>query len=212
MMSLTDFLDRLQEDRDARTRRERHGVGEITFFDGVPIRATGCTLSDGALADAECLLPHVAVLNEASRVWTRRLPGTALRRRGRLTVDFGNALLFTDDPQADLTRASAEALPGQPDLERDLHLSRHIRHLVGGSELFATLLYGALCNTTWRHKATGTLWSCSWRHAGGVVADLRGEGDYLDWYCSTGEGLVDDQVLAEIEALGWGLTEATPPG
>ena len=27
-------------------------------------------------------------------------------------------------------------------------------------------------------------WSCSWRHAGGVVADMLGQGDYIDWYCS----------------------------
>ena len=30
-------------------------------------------------------------------------------------------------------------------------------------------------------------------------------GCYLDWYCSGGEGLVDEGVLAEIEALGWEL-------
>ena len=210
-MSLTDFFDRLQADRDARTRRERHGLGEITLFDAVPIRASGCTLPDGTLTDAECLLPHVAAPDAACRVWTRRLPGTALRRRGRLKVEFGKALLFTDDAQADLTHPPAKAAPVEPDLERDLGLSRRFRDLVR-SDLFATLLYGALCNTTWRHKANGTLWSCSWRGAGGVVADLRGEGDYLDWYCSMGEGLVDDQVLAEIEALGWGLNEAKPPG
>jgi hypothetical protein len=210
-MDLNNFLDRLHNDREARTHRERHGLGEMTFFDDLPIRATGCTLPDGRLTDAECLLPHLAVRDDACRVWTRRIPGTALRRRGRLKVDPGKALLFTDDPQADLTRAPAEAPPIQPDLERDLGLSRRIRDLVG-SELFAALLYDALCNTTWRHKASGTLWHCSWRHAGGVVANLRAEGDYLDWYCSTREGLVDDQVLAEIEALGWGLAEADPSG
>lgn len=207
-MSLSDFFDRLQKDREARTRRERHGLGEITFLDDVPIRAIGCILPDGTLTDAECLLPYVAVADDAGRVWTRRLPGTALRRRGRLKLDSGKALVFIDEPQADLIRPSAEAPPVQPDLERDLRLSCRVCDLVG-SELFATLLYGALCNTIWRHKATGTPWQCSWRYAGGVVAGLRGEGgDYLDWYCSGGEGLVDDQVLAEIEALGWGLAEA----
>jgi len=96
---------------------------------------------------------------------------------------------------------------------RDRHgrgLSPRIRCLVR-SELFATLLYGALCNTVWRHKATGTPWRCSWRHAGGVVAGLRCSGDYLDWYCSKGEGLVDVQVLAEFSVLGWELAEAEPP-
>ena len=74
-----------------------------------------------------------------------------------------------------------------------------------GTRLFAELLYAALCSTEWRHRATGELWSCSWRSAGGVVAHVRGEGCYLDWYCSGGEGLVDEGVLAEIEALGWEL-------
>jgi hypothetical protein len=36
---------------------------------------------------------------------------------------------------------------------------------------------------------------------------LRGEGDYMDWYCSMGEGLVDEQVLAEVSLLGWELAE-----
>jgi len=90
-------------------------------------------------------------------------------------------------------------------------MSPRIRDLVR-SELFATVLYSALCNTTWLHKATGTPWHCSWRSAGGLVADLRSEGNYLDWYCSMGEGLVDEQVLDEIGALGWELAAADPPG
>jgi hypothetical protein len=36
---------------------------------------------------------------------------------------------------------------------------------------------------------------------------LRCEGDYMDWYCSMGEGFVDEQVLAELNALGWELSE-----
>lgn len=209
-MNLKDFSAEMQRDREARTRRERQGQSELTFFDDAPIRASGCMLPDGTLTDAECLLPHAPAPDEASRVWTRRLPGTALRRRGRLKVDPGKALLFIDEPNADLVAGSAEREADRPDLERDLGLSLGIRGLVQ-SELFATLLYGALCNTTWRHKATGTVWHCSWRSSGAIVAELRCEGDYLDWYCSGGEGLVDDQVLAEIEALGWGLAEANIP-
>lgn len=207
-MSFKDLLDELQKDREACTRREHHGRGGLTFFNGMPTTATGCTLPDGSLTDAECLMPHAAVNDDAQRVWTRRLPGTPLRRRGRLAVDRGRALFFSDEPEADLPLSATKST--KPDLERDLGLSPRIRGLIR-SDLFAVLLYGALCNTTWRHKATGALWDCSWRHAGGVVAGLRCEGNYLDWYCSGGEGLVDDQVLAEIEALGWGLVEADPP-
>jgi len=42
------------------------------------------------------------------------------------------------------------------------------------------------------------------------VATLRAEGDYTDWYCSMGEGLVDEQVLEEIQVLGWELVNAAP--
>ena len=137
------------------------------------------------------------------------MPGTALRRRGRVKVVPGAALPFLDEPGADGPAAPAQAAPS-PDLERDLGASARIRALVR-SDLFATLLYAALCNTRWRHVATGTPWSCSWRHAGGIVATVRGEGNYLDWYCSQGEGLVDEQVLTEIQALGWELVSAEPP-
>jgi hypothetical protein len=68
-------------------------------------------------------------------------------------------------------------------LGKDLSLSQRIRQLVL-SDIFAILLYGALCNTHWRHVLTGARWQCSWCHAGAIVAMLRGEGDYMDWYCS----------------------------
>lgn len=208
-MSLANLLKELSERREARTRCERHGASELTVVDGVPMRATGCRLPDGSLTDAECLLPHIEVADERARVWARRLPGTPLSRRGRLRLEPGTALLFVDEPDADLATVPDRREP-PPDLRLDLGRSARVRELVR-SELIATLLYDALCNTLWRHGATGTPWRCSWRAAGGIVADLRGEGDYLDWYCSMGEGVVDERVLAEIEALGWALVEAEPP-
>jgi hypothetical protein len=208
-MSLADWFQERDRELEARTRRERHGRGELTLIDGVPVSASGCTLADGSFTAAECLLPHVAVPNETQRVWTRRLPGSVLRCRGRLTVDPGKALLFEDVLDADLPLPDSNDRAA-PDMECDLGASARIRELVR-SEVFATLLYGALCNSVWCHKATGTPWHCSWRRAGGIVAALRSEGDYLDWYCSSGEGLVDTQVLMEIGALGWELSEAEPP-
>lgn len=125
-------------------------------------------------------------------------------------LEPGTEPLFVDEPDADLEASPALAAADVPDLERDLVRSDRVRHLVR-SELFAPLLYGALCNTLWRHRTAGAEWRCSWRHAGGIVADLRGQGCYTDWYCSMGEGLIDEQVLAEIGALGWELVEANPP-
>lgn len=209
-MSLAEYFAERGRDREARTRREQHGVGELTLLDDIPTRALNCLLPDGTLTDAESLVWNVADLDEARRVWTRRLPSSALRRRGRLKVDRGKALLFIDERDADLDVSPADDVSEIPSLERDLLRSDRLRALVR-SRLVATLLYSALCNTTWRKNAGSPVWSCSWRHAGAIVANLRGEGDYLDWYCSMGEGLVDEQVLAEFEAIGWKLAEANPP-
>ena len=208
-MTLAEFMERTAADREARTQRMRHGEGVLTLVDGMPVSASGCLLPDGTVTDAECLLPHLAA-DDACRVWIRRLPGTMVRRRGRLVVEPHVALRFVDERNADLHEIECQERASTPSLERDLGLSRRIRELVR-SDIVATLLYGALCNTVWRHKATGTMWHCSWRHAGGIVAMLRCEGDYMDWYCSMGEGFVDEQVLAEFNALGWELAEAQAP-
>ena len=41
-MSLTELFAKMDADREARTRRERYGSGEITLRDEVPTRTPGC--------------------------------------------------------------------------------------------------------------------------------------------------------------------------
>lgn len=68
---------------------------------------------------------------------------------------------------------------------------------------FAVELYGALCNSDWRHDV-GTDWRCTWRYAAEVVPNLRDCGEnYLDFYCSGGEGRITERVAEEMAALGW---------
>ncbi len=137
-------------------------------------------------------------------MWSREVsPGSPLRRRGRLRIDEGVGLFFTDNAEADApARDAVEAA----DMERDMGASVAFRSLVGRSDLFARLLYAAMCNITWVHEATGQPWSVSWRGAGGVVSRLRGEGCYADWYCGGHEGTLDEQVLAQLKGLGWQLS------
>ena len=207
---LSDALAELWASQERSISRERHGDGELVRRDGIPNRASGCLLPDGSRTDALCLTGE-QYLSDQDRVWNRPVtPDGPLRRRGRLWIEPGVALHFLDEAEADIPEATlSEAIP--PDLERDMAMSARIPALVHGSELFARLLYAALCNTVWMHGATGQQWRISWRGAGSVVARLRGNGDYLDWYCGGEEATVDEQVLAELRALGWELLEAADP-
>lgn len=118
------------------------------------------------------------------------------------------------------------AMSNNYNLERDLKDSIDIRKKVRGSEQYAQNLYAALCNMQWQRAEVWPIlrdevWSCSWRYAGGLVADIRCEGDYMNWYCSgmgaiTGpepeldiapgyvtEGHVTEEIANDFKQLGW---------
>ena len=113
-------------------------------------------------------------------------------------------------------------------LEYDLRTTDWILEKARASDAYAQNIYAALCNMQWRNKALWpTLkeenWSCSWRYAGGIVADMLEKGDYIDWYCSgirdvdyneeinkhwderkyVPEGTVTEEIAADFDRLGW---------
>ena len=74
-------------------------------------------------------------------------------------------------------------------LERDMKDARWFVDKVQASESYAQNLYAALCNNAFQKLDVmpilkDEVWSCTWRYAGGIVADIRCEGNYMDWYCS----------------------------
>jgi len=114
-----------------------------------------------------------------------------------------------------------------PDLEQDLKNSESILAKVQ-SDRYAQNLYAALCNMRWQKAEVwpvlkDELWSCTWRYAGGIVADLQGKGDYMSWYCSgigggnylqddyddlmgkgfVSESTVTDEIRTDLKTLGW---------
>jgi hypothetical protein len=93
------------------------------------------------------------------------------------------------------------------DLEKDLKRSYWILKKVKNKK-YAQELYAALCNMQWQKLEVipilkEELWHCSWRYSGGLVAELQGYGDYMNWYCSGNEGKVSKRIASDLKQLGW---------
>ena len=90
-------------------------------------------------------------------------------------------------------------------LEYDLRSTEWILEKVRASKSYAQNLYAAMCNNDFTKREMWPIlkeqkWSCSWRHAGGIIADMRQEGDYIDWYCSgiRNDGFDDPEEPGEL--------------
>ena len=69
---------------------------------------------------------------------------------------------------------------------------------------FATDIYRALCNMQWKDIDGDYIYGCTWRYAGGLVAEIRDKGeDYLEFYCSGAEGSVTKEIEEIFNNLGW---------
>lgn len=117
-------------------------------------------------------------------------------------------------------------------MEWDLLTTEWILEKVRASDAYAQNLYAAMCNNDFIKREMWPLlkeekWSASWRYAGGIIADMRQQGDYIDWYCSgiggqnleyegiekeeewkkrTGyvpEATVTEEIEADLHRLGW---------
>ena len=108
-------------------------------------------------------------------------------------------------------------------LEYDLRSTKWICDRAKSNKTYAQNLYAAMCNQDWQRNEVwpllkGQTYSCSWRYAGGIVADMRESGDYIEWYCSgiqgepdddwvdlghVPEGTVTDQIRKDLFKLGW---------
>ena len=88
-------------------------------------------------------------------------------------------------------------------LEYDLRSTRWICEKAKAREEYAQNIYAALCNQDWQRNEVwpllkGQTYSCSWRYAGGIVADMIEKGDYIDWYCSGIRGGATEAQLKEM--------------
>ena len=108
-------------------------------------------------------------------------------------------------------------------MEYDLRSTPWICDKVKSNKIYAQNLYAAMCNMEFVKNEVWPLlkdqrWSASWRSAGGIVADMRQSGDYIDWYWSgiqgepdedwvdlghVPEGTVTDEIKQDLFKLGW---------
>lgn len=118
-------------------------------------------------------------------------------------------------------------------MEYDLRACKELCDKVKQSDNYAQNLYAAMCNRQFlKLELIPVLkddrWSCSWRHAGGIIADMQEKGDYIDWYCSgigsqedgygldytvpdlsadgrtyVPESVVTDEIREDLKQLGW---------
>lgn len=141
-------------------------------------------------------------------------------------------------------REKEEELEWQKDnMEYDLRTTDWILAKVRANDNYAQNLYAAMCNNDFRRNdvwpiLSNKTWSCSWRYAGGIIADMQQKGDYIDWYCSgivneasdeefqqmtkeqqetylnyknnfVGESVVTDEIREDLLKLGWTVLEQT---
>lgn len=123
-------------------------------------------------------------------------------------------------------------------MEYDLRSTTWICDKVKGDDVYAQNLYAAMCNNDFQRNDMMPIlkdqkWSCSWRSAGGIVSDMKEQGDYIDWYCSgirdttpieqsdwdsltleeqqryketeayVSESVVTDEIRSDLKKLGW---------
>lgn len=114
-------------------------------------------------------------------------------------------------------------------MEYDLVSTPWILEKVRGSEAYAQNLYAAICNNGFIKMDVIPIlkeeeWGASWRYAGGIIADMRQQGDYIDWYCSgignnesgygldhrqangyVPEGKITEEIKLDLQRLGWAV-------
>lgn len=97
-------------------------------------------------------------------------------------------------------------------MEYDLLTTDWILEKVRTRDDYAQNLYAAMCNNEFipfevvpilRQDPEKDYWSCSWRSAGGIIADMQEKGDYIDWYCSGIRDITEESSLTEEEENTW---------
>jgi hypothetical protein len=123
---------------------------------------------------------------------------------------------FYDSWNTEVDRRESDPEWAENNMEYDLRTNDWILAKVRSSEAYAQNLYAAMCNNEFQKndflpRLKDQKWSCSWRYAGGIIADMREQGDYIDWYCSGiqhGDDIDETALKERLSAEDWQRYEA----
>lgn len=124
---------------------------------------------------------------------------------------------FFDAIAEDAARKDQDTEWRKNNLEYELRTTDWILKKVRADDSYAQNLYAAMCNNSFQKLDVLPIlkeerWHCSWRYAGGIIADMQEKGDYINWYCSgmdkndkghVPEGVVTDEICQDLKKLGW---------
>lgn len=105
-------------------------------------------------------------------------------------------------------------------LERDVRRTNWMIEKIRAKEIYAQNLYAALCNNEFAPKDMWAVlknlkWNCTWSYAATIIAEIREDDSYSNWYCSgsgfTGidfvgfveESFVTEEIQRDLDNIGW---------
>ena len=154
-----------------------------------------------------------------------------IKQREELNEPVSNDMLDMFDKILEEDSRKFDTLESRKNnMEYDLLTTDWILEKTRTSNSYAQNLYAAICNNDFQKRDVWPIlkdevWGCSWRYAGGIIADMQQAGDYIDWYCSgisggddpdtyalgadlkrkqyVPEGTITDEIREDLFKLGW---------